>query len=1187
MFLLPAAAGYEASNSNAPRVVYSATDLAVAAASEFDFLRTLDMKLGRYPAAAAIEDPMFARTAELGDAHEHRLLEKFVDQHGDKVVSLGRPSFTEEGLVAARAETFAAIEDNAPVIYQGTFFDGSFAGFCDFLVREDTSDGAAYAVYDTKLSRHARVPALLQLAAYADQLISAGVAVSPVMHLVLGDGTITDHRLSDVLPVYRQRRARLDLILSGHLAQNAPVAWGDPRYSADVRSDLAADEITRTRDVILVAGLTTVQRARLERAGVRTLDELAALDPKTTVPGISPDALARLRAQAGAQVEEERTGQPHYVVHNPAALRELPQPSPGDIFFDFEGDPLWAEDGSTDWGLEYLFGIVEAPDARIDHDPGVHTTFRAFWAHNRAEEKRALHAFLEYVTERRARFPDMHVYHYAPYEKTALRRLVGRHGICEATLDTLLRANVFVDLYPLVRKAVRVGKPSYSIKKLEPLYMGEHLRGGDVTTAGDSIAEYARFTGLAESGAAEEAAGVLASIEDYNRYDCDSTLHLRNWLARCAQAESVPLANPVAEAAEDANGEFDTSPLEVQLLEYAGELPQMRRSGEQQTAAMFAAAMNYHWREDKPFWWGHFDRLSASVSDLAESSEAFLIEGCDVVSDWAMGPRQRVPRRVLRIAGEAPNGATLRAGGDVFALYDAPSPQSARQPVPGARGFTTAQLLSSTRCHELGLPVSDECIYLEEKCPKGAEPHSDAPVAITPGPPPSAQPLKDAIERIAESFADQWPQIPRTAAVDVLRRIPPRTLSGAGPVAPTAPNETAAAIIATLRDLDHSYLAVQGPPGTGKTYTGSKVIAELVLKHGWRVGVVAQSHSVVENMLDCIVEAHVPGSQVFKPDNRLGSSLWTTLGSRNAIAGALESCSGGAVVGGTAWTFANPNQVPAGSLDLLVIDEAGQFSLANTIAVSAAARNLMLLGDPQQLPQVSQGTHPEPVDESALGWLIGDHGTIPSEFGYFLERTFRMHPALCGVVSGLSYEGRLTSEESVTTARLLTGIPPGLRTITVPHTGNSTASGEEARAICAEIQKILGTPWRPKRGAERLLEQQDVIVVAPYNAQVNTILAELRMAGLNQVMAGTVDKFQGRQAAVAIVSMTASAIEDVPRGMSFLLNRNRLNVAISRGQWLAMIVRSPTLTEFMPTTPHGLEELGAFLTVCEAGELSR
>ncbi|MGH3967380.1 MAG: DEAD/DEAH box helicase, partial [Mycobacterium sp.] len=286
----------------------------------------------------------------------------------------------------------------------------------------------------------------------------------------------------------------------------------------------------------------------------------------------------------------------------------------------------------------------------------------------------------------------------------------------------------------------------------------------------------------------------------------------------------------------------------------------------------------------------------------------------------------------------------------------------------------------------------------------------------------------------------------------------------------------------------------------------------------------------------------------------------------------------GCVIGGTAWDFANPGRVPPGSLDLLVIDEAGQFCLANTIAVAPAARNLLLLGDPQQLPQVSQGTHPEPVDASALGWLVDGQRTLPAERGYFLDRSYRMHPAVCAAVSALSYEGRLHSHAECTAARHLDGYAPGIHLLSVAHEGNSTESTEEAAAIVAEIKRVLGRSWIDEHGT-RALQGSDVLVLAPYNAQVILLRQWLTGAGLNGVRVGTVDKFQGTQAPVVMVSMTASSVEDIPRGMPFLLNRNRLNVAVSRAQYAAVLIRAEMLTEYLPTAPAGLVELGAFLSL--------
>jgi uncharacterized protein len=409
----------------------------------------------------------------------------------------------------------------------------------------------------------------------------------------------------------------------------------------------------------------------------------------------------------------------------------------------------------------------------------------------------------------------------------------------------------------------------------------------------------------------------------------------------------------------------------------------------------------------------------------------------------------------------------------------------------------------------------------------------------------------------------------------LLRRAP-RTRSGAPLPRST---DTIADITAAALDLDSSYLAVHGPPGTGKTYTAAQVINRLVAEHSWRIGVVAQSHATVENLLDAVIDAGLEPGRVAKKRYDHHAPRWQEIDGSDYAAFIADTT--GCVIGGTAWDFANANRVLPGSLDLLVIDEAGQFCLANTIAVAPAAANLLLLGDPQQLPQVSQGTHPEPVDTSALDWLVDGRRTLPDERGYFLDQSYRMHPAVCAAVSALSYEGRLQSHIECTAARHLDGYRPGVHVRPVCHQGNSTESPEEADVIAAEIEQLLGASWTDEHGT-RPLATSDVLVLAPYNAQVALLRQRLTSAGLGEVRVGTVDKFQGGQAPVVFISMTASSVDELPRGISFLLNRNRLNVAVSRAQYAAMIVRSELFTEYLPATPASLVDLGAFLALSSA-----
>ena len=1156
-------------------IVYSTGDLTAAAACEFALLRRLDGLLGFATGSPGpVADPVLERASRLGAAHERRVFDEFAARHG-RIETIARPEFTAAGLYDAHRDTIAAAVAGAPVIHQGTFFDGRFLGFCDFLVREDEhGDDGTYTVYDAKLSRRVEVSALLQLAAYADALDAAGVRPAREVHLLLGDGSDSVPALADRAPGYRARRAALQRVLDEHRADDAPAAWGDDRYSACGRCETCAREIESRRDPLLVAGMRVATRDKLVSGGVTTIDALATRN--APVPGLSAATLDTLRSQAALQLRQETSGTAEYEIFDAAALAALPPPDPGDIYFDFEGDPLWAEPGEAEWGLEYLFGVLEEPTA------GGAPLFRPFWAHDRAEERNALSAFLEYIRARRIAHPGMHVYHYAAYEKSALLRLAGRHGVGEEEVDELLRAGILVDLYPIVRASLRIGERSYSIKKLEPLYLGEDLRDNDVTTAADSVVAYARYCDLRDLGRPDDAADLLREIRDYNEDDCVSTRELRNWLlARAADHGISPhsreITPPASEPEED-------SAAERVLRRFAGEGPASARTGEQQAAALAAAAVGYHRRERKPFWWAHFARLTEPVDDWPDTRDVLVVDHAEVVQGWHKStPRQRKLRRHVRLTGTFGTGSTIRPGAEMFPLYERPVPGAKTSEHPGGRAWSTAVVSSVDTNADF-----DDVVVVEETLTGDVE-YDATPMALAPGHPVATARIDRAVEEFAGAMASALPVSPANAATDVLRRVPPRLRSGSGLPA-IAGCDPATAIATALVDLDDSYLAVQGPPGTGKTYTGGRVVASLVAEHGWRIGVVAQSHSVVENMLDAVVDAGLDGSMVAKKADAAPGRRWTALPTTE-YPRFLEDATAGCVIGGTAWDFAHSGRVPVDSLDLLVIDEAGQFSLANTIAVSAAARNLLLLGDPQQLPQVSQGTHPEPVDESALGWLAAGRDSLPRDRGYFLERTWRMHPALCERVSQLSYEGRLHSEETVTTARRLAGLDPGVHVEIVEHDGRSTDSPEESAAIVARIRELLGRAWTDASdfAGTRPLGQADVLVVAPFNAQVARLRQDLAAAGLTDVLVGTVDKFQGRQAAVVLASMTASTATDAPRGMSFLLSRNRLNVAVSRAKWCAIVVRSRTFTHYLPPTPTALAELGAFLRLAPepAGDRDR
>jgi predicted RecB family nuclease len=1194
------------------RIVWSASDLKAAAECEFAWLRAIDARLGRVEAVEEPEDLTLERAGRLGTAHERRVLADYIATYGDRVALIPETRSSDAAALAdAVALTNAALASDAEVVYQAAFATEEFVGFADFLVRDpSTSVGTAGAgsaigrpwlVQDTKLARRARVTALMQLAAYVDQLDRLGVPRADRVQLLLGDGSVSEHEVDDLLPVFALRRERLAALIADRRldlgAAGEAIAWGDPRGELGVvacgRCATCDAEVVASRDLLLVAGMRPVQRERLRVAGIETIERLAHAPAGPA--GMNPDVFSSLRTQARLQLEspagtpplvapkppaavvaaaavavgaaaattESDAAQlgvaplvdepgaaadaappiPVFEVVAPKALGALPRPDHGDLFFDFEGDPLHTEPPvpgePTQWGIDYLFGWVDTRER-----------YTALWAHSFAEEKRALETFLDIVNLRRAQFPGMHIYHYAPYEPTHLLAMAARHGVREADVDRLLRDGVFVDLYPIVRRALRVGSRSYSIKKLEPLYMGDEVRTSDVQKGDDSIVRYVEARALEADGHEGEARLVLDDLADYNRYDCVSTRRLRDWLVdRAREAALVPSPNP-----EPDERAYEPSARATVLDALALEHPE--DSVAARSLRLGAAAIDYYPRESKSFWATHFLRLREPVSLWDETRDVVAIDPARsrVREDWHfLESGKGGERRIVELRGDLAPGTRLSEGGNPFALYELPAPyrfDASPRWIHSYRSVTVVEVL-------------DDGAVIEETAVDG-ETWDRLPLALTPAAPPAAGNQQAAIDAWADGVIDAAPELPADPATDILCRRPPRTRTG---MLPAAGEDPVDAIARAVRDLDRSYLAVQGPPGTGKTYVGSHVIARLVRDHGYKVGVVAQGHATIEQLLERVIRAGVPAVQVGKaPKDPVADHGFTVLPKNGVTAFTAEHEASGYVIGGTAWDFSHEGRVPRGSLDLLVVDEAGQFSLASTIAVSLAAPRLLLLGDPQQLPQVSQGTHPAPVDTSALGWVMDGADVIPPEYGYFLAQTRRMRPEVAAPVSTLSYRGELEAHPS-TALRRIDGIRPGLIPIALRHHGNATQSLEEAAEVALLVSDLLGREWTDAStddadGASstcppRPLEQRDVIVVTPYNAQQVAVEEALAAAGFPDVPVGTVDKFQGKEAAVAIVSLAASSGRDAPRGLEFLLLRNRLNVAISRAMHTAFVVYSP------------------------------
>ena len=1107
--------------------------------------------------------------ASQGKTHEKKIADQLRSE--GSFLDIGQATFTHEALTAASEKTARAMSDGIETIYQATFYTGDFMGFADFLILNKDAEGNplrdsenrfVYDPVDAKSARSAKRAAVLQVAAYAAVMKQLGMATPINVHLWLGGDAEWSASALDLIDLADFFMTRVRNRISRYTKAPDPL-WAPPKESCVRCRWSSSCDIGRheANDLSLIQGIRSSTRALLVTNGITTVKELANAtdEQRPRLPReVSKETFNGLREQARIQIRGEGAIKPIYEIRDSNAFGLLPEKNDGDIWFDMEGDPF-ANNGD---GLEYMFGYLQKSDSKFH--------FETFDARDKKEEKIAFEKFISYILERRKTFPEMHIYHYASYEVSAMLRLAQYHGVLEFEVDKLIREGVFVDLYTIVRNAFRFSTESMSIKYIEKIYWDGN-RDKEVANAVGSVIKFEKALGLLADGDEEGFLKILDEIKSYNKDDVDSTRQLDDWIRKQAEVNGIDIASlrPTAQIKYEDTDEFEREePIALQLLEGVPQ-DRMDRSIEQQGLAKLSAAISFHHREARPAWWAIFDRALKDVEEMNAFNDVVIPTSVEA-GPWTISGRQRNHRRYLTIEADGVDLTHILDFEHVPQLLYEFAPDGFKTIQGSTRGFGDASIIE----------IDGSTVTFEESEKKGSGTWSNTPMAILPGSPMRTTSIEKVIREelgagVIYRRSNQIPIFPNFAWCDVLLKRAPRQISGSL----TKSNSPIKDITASLLDSDDSYVAVQGPPGTGKTYVGAHVIANLI-KHGWKIGVVAQSHAVVEHLMNSVAKLDPTIVMAKKGQSAKSRPSYHV---EDVAAWASGIFDNGYLVGGTVWTFSRPDVRLLG-LDLIVIDEAGQFSLANSLAAISCAKRALLLGDPQQLPQVSQGKHPEPVNESVLSHLLGNRKTMPAELGFFLDTTFRLHPTIAKAVSRLQYEDRLQSDERCM-KRLLKGISPGIHIVDVEHRGNTTSSIEEADELIKRIPELLSQMWTSidKEGnpeSPRLLTQQDILVVTGYNAQVRYLNSRLRAAGFGSIKVGTVDKFQGQEAPVVFVSMVTSSSEDLPRGIEFLISPNRLNVAISRAQWACFILRSPHLAVMEPTTPDGMVMLGKFVTLC-------
>lgn len=1039
---------------------------------------------------------------------------------------------------AARSASLLDPGSDADVLYQVPFLHDGVRGIADFLVREENPDGTTrWDPVDAKLARSSAKPGhVLQLCFYAEAIDEATKVKPAELQVKLGSGADDQVGYEDVRPYWARLRGQLRDVLTidpGDI-DTRPEKCDHCQFC---EFQATCEQQWRDEDSLtFVAGIRSAEQDALEDAGVDTLTALAELEPDTMlVDRVRPERLERLRVQAALQVEARDLPEgtpPPFVLIEPGddpvfghGFEKLPEPHVADVFLDFEGHPFWR----ADRGLFFLLGYI------CQDTPG-ERTYHALWAHDEDEERERVQELVAFIAERRAAHPGMHVYHYNHTERSCLQSLTAEHAVSQATLDALVKAGVFVDLLDVVRNALQVGVESYGLKYIERLT--GFVRANDIAKGASAVVAFEQY----------EHDGDQAHLDDiaaYNRDDVEATRALRDWLVGQRPAGLAWAVDLDSEQSED-SAERD---------ELVAEL--VRRFEEGTPEHLVADLLGYWDRE-----WAAY--IAPVIGTLSGDPATLLDE-----------------RSVL--AGLVPDGDPYSVVGPSGKTLDNPRLRLRFPPQALDRDFTDGDLrkvvyltLDGKVLFAAVDSIDAEAGELVLEWDARSQEHATLPGAVVIDEWFDIRSKRAALKDLAAQLLDPGTHgEPNPATMALLRRDPPRFAAGGGPSDGVFTDDSDD-LCRWVGELDHSVLAVQGPPGTGKTYRGAHMVKRLVAG-GARVGVMAMSHHAIRNFLAELVAVFEDDPAavlraVHKWEKKPEPLAGVTMAATNGPLGTTPKYD---VIAGTAWAMVS-KPVRDKPVDVLFIDEAGQLALVDAVVASMSAGSVVLLGDPQQLPQVARAKHPRGSGASALGHVLGEHTTMPPELGVFIEETRRMHPDVCGFISERIYEGRLSSFADC--ARQSMSVGTGLRWLRVDHEECATESEQEADVVVAQIRALLGETWTDKDGIERDITVDDVLVVAPYNDQVRLLRERLSAdPDTKGVQVGTVDKFQGRQAPVVFFTMASSSADDMPRGPEFLFSRNRLNVAISRAQCLAYLVCTEAL---LNSRAKNVDEMLMIATLC-------
>ena len=1149
------------------RLIHSASDLVSFLQCSRLAILNLDAALKRRVRPQR-RDPVLELLSRRGGLLEEKELAAWRDA-GRNVAVVECERNSTEAFEAGAQKTIELMRAGVEVIAQGVLFDGTWIGFADALERVDSPSDLgpfSYEVIDVKLASKVRPGALVQTAQYSAQLAAIQGRMPDSLHVILGDGSRQSVPTVSVMAYYRRVR---DAYLSAIDAAGGVDAEPDETllfpesatypwlidacrtcpWQSECQAQREADD-----HLTLVPGMGRTHARRLITVGVPTRRALAQLGTETVTDiaerSRTPEpALVRLRQSAihALRCAESGVDRASTVSHLPrqpwrGVWKILPQ-HPSDLCLHIEHDPF--HEGRRFAFASGTSGVTGGPTALI--------------ATTVLEEQPMFRMVLKALQEawnsaRSNRGQTPRVYVYGAATVSQLQRLSGQYSLGGELVATLTTHDCFIDLRSVVRDAVLLPRPVNLLGDMDH-YTGfavsdQSRRVSDDTEREPSLLE--TFTSFVEGD---------VSARDDLRTGTMRTLEriamLRDWLrARQSdlphQRDGDVLAHDDRVNGSQRESQFEELKARIHALRTAA--PRGGMTGKR-ACTVLEALLSWHRRERLVDWWEYAGVRALAEADLIESDQA--------------------------ISGLIPEGTIDRVGGGERRTFSFPAAQEHKLRRDTEVEVTNWPTSSVARL----VSVDARRGRLVLRAPSASWALLPPPEAITRQKPILDSVLRDALARVADTIvADDLANPDASGHYQATRRLlaaqPPvpagHTSGSLGTTGETG-SETAVRLATALTN---SVLAIQGPPGTGKTHTGAQMILAL-LRQGRTVGITAASHKAIINLLDKTMELATASDEMGlvraiqrgSGDDRCKDPAVEFTGSNIRIEAVIADGNKN-LIAGTPWVFSR--QALDGALDALFIDEAGQMALANAVAASTAAKQVFLLGDPQQLAQPTRGTHPDGTGTSALEHMLGGRVTIPDTQGVFLETSYRMHPAICQFISAQFYEGRLRPQAACERQEI-DRFGAGIRIISVRHEGNRTDSSEEVAAITQACNALIGSRMTNSDGKTSRLASKDIMVVAPYNRQVS-LLDQLVPVG---VQCGTVDRFQGQEAQVVFFSLTASDGTELSRGLEFLFSPNRLNVAVSRAKILAVLVCSPDL---LSPRCNSAEEVHLANTVCHLAD---